>query len=54
MQFHLEKQTNTKKIPRWFAKFILRQTQKKQNIQQIFFTLLENTCIKMADIALKS
>jgi hypothetical protein len=41
MQFHLEQQTNTKKIPRWFAKFILRQTQNNPNIQQIFFTLLE-------------
>jgi hypothetical protein len=41
MQFHLEKQTNIKKIPRWFAKFILRQTQNNPNIQQIFFTLLE-------------
>ncbi|PAX55221.1 hypothetical protein CK510_11130 [Brunnivagina elsteri CCALA 953] len=41
MQFHLEQQTNTKKIPRWFAKFILRQTQNNPNIQQIVFTLVE-------------
>ncbi len=36
-----EKQPNTKKIPRWLAKFILLQTQANSNNQQIFFALLE-------------
>jgi hypothetical protein len=41
MQLCLEKQTNTKKIPRWFVKFISLQTQNNPNKQQIFFALLE-------------
>jgi hypothetical protein len=32
MQFHLEKQTNTKRISRWFAKFMLRQTQNNPRV----------------------
>jgi hypothetical protein len=35
-----EKEIHIKKIPRWFAKFILR-SQYNPNNQQIFFTLLE-------------
>jgi hypothetical protein len=41
MQLCLEKQTNTKKIPRWLARFISLQTQHNPNNKQIFFALLE-------------
>ncbi|MCJ8279104.1 MAG: hypothetical protein MJK14_03970 [Rivularia sp. ALOHA_DT_140] len=40
MQLLKEPQTNTKKIPRWFAKFVLYQTQNGVN-QQILLELLE-------------
>ncbi|BAZ37552.1 hypothetical protein NIES4101_34750 [Calothrix sp. NIES-4101] len=36
-----EKQINTKKIPRWFAKFILRQAANNPNTQKIFLALLQ-------------
>ena len=36
-----EKEPHIKKTPRWFAKFILLQTQNNPNNQQIFFQLLE-------------
>ena len=36
-----QKQPNTKRIPRWLAKFILLKTQNKPDNQQIFFALIE-------------
>ena len=41
MQCNLEQQNNTKKIPRWLAKFILLRTQNKPHNQQIFLAILE-------------
>ncbi|MEA5595912.1 hypothetical protein [Rivularia sp. UHCC 0363] len=41
MQCRQEPQTNTKKIPRWFAKFILLRTQNKPDSQEILFGILE-------------
>ncbi|MEA5596841.1 hypothetical protein [Rivularia sp. UHCC 0363] len=41
MQCRQEPQTNTKKIPRWFAKFILLRTQNKPDSQQTLFALIE-------------
>ena len=40
MQLLKEPQANTKKIPRWFAKFVLYQTQNGAN-QQILLEILE-------------
>ncbi len=41
MQCRQQLQTNTNKIPRWFAFFVLLRTQNKPDFQQILFTLLE-------------
>lgn len=41
MQLFKQPQTNTKKIPRWLAKFVLLQTKNRPDNQQILLGILE-------------
>ena len=41
MQLLKEPQTNTNKIPRWLAKFVLRQTQYQPDNQQNLLGILK-------------